>query len=66
MTQSGIVYAVCLLALTAGVAAMLAAEFFDGVHYLLWVGGGVAILAVGGITAAISRADPPADATSDH
>lgn len=66
MTQSGAVYGVLVLALTAGVAAMLAAEFFHGVHFLLWVGGGVAILAVAGMTAAISRADPPADGTSDH
>lgn len=66
MAQSGAVYAVLLVALTAGVAGMLAAEFFHGVHYLLYVGGVVALLAVGGITGAIARVDPPEDAASEH
>lgn len=66
MTQSGAVYVGLLVALTAGVAGMLAAEYFHGVHFLLWVGGAVALLAMGGITAAIARADPPADAASEH
>ncbi|WP_336036608.1 hypothetical protein [Halobacterium yunchengense] len=62
MAQSGAVYVALLAALTAGVAGMLAAEFFHGLDVLLWAGGGLALAAVAGITAAVSRADPPADA----
>ncbi|WP_251341694.1 hypothetical protein [Haloplanus halophilus] len=62
MARSGLVYGGVLLALTAGVAALLAGEFFHGVAYLVPVGGVLALLAVGGLTAAIARADPPATA----
>lgn len=66
MTQSGAVYVGLLVALVAGVAGMLSAEYFHGVEFLLPVGGAVALLAVGGITANIARAEPPADAAGEH
>ncbi|MFB6268680.1 MAG: hypothetical protein ABEH83_01965 [Halobacterium sp.] len=66
MTQSGAVYAVLLVALTAGVAGLLAGEFFHGVKYLVYVGGALALLAVAGITAAIARVEPSEDAAGGH
>lgn len=66
MAQSGGVYAVLLLALTAGVAGLLAGEFFHGVGYLVYVGGALALLAVAGITGAIAQVDPPEDAAGEH
>lgn len=66
MAQSGAVYGGLLLALTAGVAGLLAGEYFHGVGYLVYVGGGLALLAVGGITGAIALVDPPEDAASEH
>jgi hypothetical protein len=53
-----------LLLMTAGVAALLAGEFFHGVEYLVNVGGAVALLAVAGLTAAIARSPPPDHETS--
>jgi hypothetical protein len=38
---------------------LLAGEFFHGVEYLSPAGGALALLAVGGLTFAISRAQPP-------
>jgi hypothetical protein len=64
MTQSPAVYVGVLAALTAGVAALLAGEFFHGVGYLMPVGGALALLAVGALTAAIGRVDPPE--STDH
>jgi len=58
MAQSATAYWVVLGLLTAGVAALLAGEFFHGVAYLVPVGGVLALLAVGGLTAAIARAPP--------
>lgn len=61
MPQDAVVYSTVLVMLVAGTAAMLAAEFFHGVHYLLYVGGALDLLAIGGLTAAISRAGSPAE-----
>jgi hypothetical protein len=62
MAQPGATYAGVLVLLTAGVAALLAGEFFHGVGYLIPAGGVLALLAVGGLTAAIARAGTPAAA----
>jgi hypothetical protein len=62
MAQSGAAYAGVLVLLTVGVAALLAGEFFDGVGYLIPAGGVLALLAVGGLTATIARAETPATA----
>ncbi|WP_251329147.1 hypothetical protein [Haloplanus pelagicus] len=59
MDRSGVAYGGVLCLLIVGVAALLAGEFFHGVGYLVPVGGGLALLAVGGLTAAIARSPPP-------
>jgi hypothetical protein len=60
MAQEAAVYGGVVVLLTVGVAALLAGEFFHGVAYLVPAGGVLALLGVGGLTAAIARADPPA------
>jgi hypothetical protein len=59
MDRSGVAYGGVLCLLIVGVAALLAGEFFHGVGYLVPVGGGLALLSVGGLTAAIARSPPP-------
>jgi hypothetical protein len=69
MAQSATVYGVAIVLLTVGVAALLAGEFFDGVGYLVYVGGVVALLGVGGLTAGIARAEssePEQPATAEE
>jgi cytochrome c biogenesis protein CcdA len=51
-------YGAVLVGVTVGVAALLAGEFFHGVDYLIPVGGGVALLAVGALTVGVSRSEP--------
>ena len=60
MPQSATVYGGVVLLLTVGVGALLAGEFFHGVGYLVPAGGVLALLGVGGLTAAIARAEPAA------
>lgn len=55
-------YALPVFGIVVGLAALLSAEAFHGLEYLLWVGGVVALLSVGALTWMISRHDPPADA----
>lgn len=56
MPSEPVTYTLIIVALIAGVAGMLSAEYFHGVEFLLPVGGAVALLAVGGLTLVISRA----------
>lgn len=56
MPSEAATYALILVALIVGVAAMLIAEFYHGVEFLLPTGGALALVAVGGLTLAISRA----------
>lgn len=56
MPSEAVTYAVIMVALIVGVAGMLSAEFFHGVEFLLPTGGALAMVAVGGLTLAISRA----------
>jgi hypothetical protein len=62
MASEGFAYAVTVIGVVVGLAALLAAEAFHGVEYLLWVGGAIALASVGGLTLLISQYDPPADA----
>lgn len=55
MPSESVTYTLIMIALIAGVAAMLAAEYFHGLEVLLPAGGVVALVAVGGLTLAISR-----------
>ncbi|MFB6101008.1 MAG: hypothetical protein ABEJ73_00395 [Haloplanus sp.] len=59
------VYAGALLVLSSGIAALLVGEFFEGGDFLVTVGGGAALVAIGVLTAAIARESPP-DATGEH
>lgn len=56
MPSEAVTYAAIMVALIVGVAAMLIAEFYHGLEILLPTGGALALLAVGGLTLAISRA----------
>lgn len=56
MPQEALTHSILLVAVIAGVAALLSGEYFHGVEYLIPVGGALALLAVGGLTFAISRA----------
>ena len=56
MTHEALTHGTLLVAVTVGVAALLAGEFYHGVEYLIPVGGALALLAVGGLTFAVSRA----------
>lgn len=56
MPKESVTYSVILLVMTVGVAALLAGEYFHGIGYLVWVGGAVALVAVGGLTLAIGQA----------
>lgn len=49
-------YVAVLVLLVVGTAALLAGEFFHGVEFLVYVGGALALLAVGGLTANIAQA----------
>jgi len=67
MDREAAVYALALVALVVGVGALLSGEYFHGVGVLVPVGGVLALVAVGILTAAIGRAEPPAtDATGEH
>lgn len=66
MSLSGFAYAFAVLGVVVGMAALLAAEFFHGLDVLLPVGGALAMVAVGALTALVGRSDPPADATGEH
>lgn len=59
MPREEAAYALVLLTLTVGVGALLAGEYFQGVEFLVPAGGALALLAVGGLTVAISRAPAP-------
>lgn len=59
MPNNAVTYTVILVAMIAGVAALLAGEFFHGVEFLVPAGGALALVAVGGLTFAISRAEAP-------
>ncbi|WP_232702557.1 hypothetical protein [Halobacterium wangiae] len=65
MGRDPLVYGAIVGVLTVGIAALLAGEFFHGVGYLVPVGGALALLAVGGLTAAIAR-EPVPESASDH
>lgn len=58
MPHEALTYTALLAVMTAGVAGLLAGEYFHGVEYLVPAGGVLALLAVGGLTLAISRAEP--------
>lgn len=58
MVHAALGYGLSLVALVAGVGALLAGEYFSGVEVLVPVGGVLALLAVGGITVLVSRAEP--------
>lgn len=69
MESEAVTYTTVLLALVAGVGALLAGEYFPGADVLIYAGGAVALLAVGGLTFAISRSSggsEEAAAEGDH
>lgn len=59
MPNNAVTYTVVLLAMIAGVGALLAGEYFHGVEFLVPAGGALALLAVSGLTLAISQAEAP-------
>lgn len=63
---TGYVYGAVVFGVVLGMAGLLAAEFFHGLHFLLPVGGAIAMIAVGALTVLIGLHEPPADATSEH
>jgi cytochrome c biogenesis protein CcdA len=65
MAGDSFVYGAIVVVLTVGIASLLAGEFFHGVEYLVPVGGALALLAVGGLTAAIAR-EPVPESAGDH
>lgn len=65
MGHDAFVFGGLMVAMTAGIAALLAGEFFHGVGYLMPVGGALALLSVGGLTAAIAR-QPVPESAGDH
>jgi|AntRauTorcE11898_2_1112593.scaffolds.fasta_scaffold36438_2 hypothetical protein len=62
MRFEGFAYFGAVLGVVLGMIALLSAEYFDGVEFLLPVGGVLALASVGAITLLVSRADPPAHA----
>jgi hypothetical protein len=64
MAQSGFAHVAVLLLTTAGVAALLAGEFFHGVEFLVPAGGGLLVLGVAALTVLVGRAE--ADAGHGH
>jgi hypothetical protein len=60
MAFEGFAYFGAVVGIVLGMAALLSAEYFHGVEFLLPVGGGLALLSVGAITFLVSRHDPPA------
>lgn len=62
MRFEGFAYLGAVLGIVLGMVALLAAEYFHGVEFLLPVGGALALASVGAITFLVSRADPPAHA----
>jgi hypothetical protein len=66
MVHAVIGYGLSLLALVVGVGALLAGEYFHGVETLVPVGGVLALLAVGGITLLVSRAEPDQHGAGNH
>lgn len=63
MDRTALVYASALLALSLGVGALLAGEFFHGGDFLVPLGGATALAAVGLLTVAIGGESPPSEAS---
>jgi hypothetical protein len=62
MARDGPIFGLLVVGVIVGTALLLAGEAFHGLESLVPAGGAVIVLSVGGLTAAIARTDPPADA----
>ena len=66
MVHGALGYGFSVVALVVGVAALLAGEYFHGADVLITAGGVLSLLAVGGITFLVSRAEPDDHGAEGH
>lgn len=66
MSREALGYGVAFLAIVAGLAGLLAGEYFHGLNYLVYAGGVVVLLGMGLLTYFVGQAEPDEPAAEGH